>query len=160
MVRAGFTEASSEDVEPFCGVASLYPISVGTLSEVMPSTHEPHDICRRLIASLRTIASGPCLDYVYVVWCAAVYSCYAYSTSASNSFVARQVYQDPPLYVVPKSTPTMSLSCAIVAEDGLAPVATLELAPGLNANGTLFPRIGNVPFMIRRSTCCTELVLM
>lgn len=33
---AGFVEDSREAVEPFEGDASVYPISVGTLSEVIP----------------------------------------------------------------------------------------------------------------------------
>jgi hypothetical protein len=37
MLCAGFIDVSSEDVESFDGTASLYPISVGTLSEVIPN---------------------------------------------------------------------------------------------------------------------------
>lgn len=36
MLVAGFVEVSRDDVEPFDGCTSVYPISVGTLSEVMP----------------------------------------------------------------------------------------------------------------------------
>jgi hypothetical protein len=82
MVCAGFIKDSSEDVELFRGMASLYPISVGTLSEVIPGIYELYEVRSCLIASLRTVATWPCLDYVYVLGIAAVYSCHAYSTSA------------------------------------------------------------------------------
>jgi hypothetical protein len=36
MFCTGFIGVSSEDVESFCKVTSVYPISVGTLSEVIP----------------------------------------------------------------------------------------------------------------------------
>jgi hypothetical protein len=38
---AGFVDVSSEDVEPLDGAASVYPISVGTLSDVIPIRHQP-----------------------------------------------------------------------------------------------------------------------
>jgi hypothetical protein len=42
----------------------------------------------------------------------------------------------------------------------LTPVAMLPLLFVLNAYGTLLPRIGNELFMILKSMCWTELVLM
>jgi hypothetical protein len=46
----------------------------------------------------------------------------------------QQVKPISPLYVVPKSTPTINLSCgALGALEALSPVAILALVPGLNA---------------------------
>jgi hypothetical protein len=49
----------------------------------------------------------------------------------------RNLHLVSPLYVVPKSTPTISRSCgalgALEALEALIPVAMLALVPGLNA---------------------------
>ena len=60
-----------------------------------------------------TIASRPRLNDFYVVWGSAVHSCHAcvhisYGSRCQNG----SVDVSAPLYVVPKSTPTISLSCA------------------------------------------------
>jgi hypothetical protein len=85
MLCVGFDDVSSDDFDPLelsC-MASLYPISVGTLSEVMPDVYKHEEACCYAIRGVHTIASRPCLDDVYVVGSSRVYSSHAYSPSAS-----------------------------------------------------------------------------
>lgn len=97
IVCAGFVVVSTDDVESFrVVVASLYPISVGTLSDVIPNVHELHEVCCCLTAMLRTIASWPCLDDVNVLGAGRVYCCHAYITSVFDPDKIVQL-SNPPL---------------------------------------------------------------
>jgi hypothetical protein len=78
MVCAGFSDVSREEDEPSFGVDSVYPISVGTLSLVIPVVRELPETRVFPALFLRTVSAGPCLDDVYVVWGRGVDSSHAY----------------------------------------------------------------------------------
>jgi hypothetical protein len=78
MVCAGFSDVSKEEVESFFGVGSVYPISVGTLSLVIPVLRELPETRVFSALFLRTVSAGPCLDDVYVVWSRRVDSSHTY----------------------------------------------------------------------------------
>jgi hypothetical protein len=86
-----------------------------------------------------TVAPWPCLNDFYVVWGSAVDSCHA-CVHISQGFRCqnRSVDVSAPLYVVPKSTPTISLSCAGL---GFSSVFTAGMGPwfalGSKATGML-----------------------
>jgi hypothetical protein len=84
MLCAGFVDVSREEVDSLSGGGSLYPISVGTLSEVIPSVRKLHRVFRCAIVGLCTVSSRPCFDYVNVVWSRRINSCNTYLTSASR----------------------------------------------------------------------------
>ena len=82
---AGFVDASRDEMEPFCVGNSLYPISVGTLSEVIPdNTRELRETCHSLIWEC-TVSAWPCLDDIDVVWGRTVHSCHTFTELAHKS---------------------------------------------------------------------------
>lgn len=98
-----------------------------------------------------TVSAGPCLDDVDVVWRCAVYGGDACSPISRSAFsTAWRADTRAPLYVVPKSTPTISLSCAELTFAALPAVAGAGLwfAPGLKAIGMLPTLPPNGPVML------------
>lgn len=97
-----------------------------------------------------TISARPSLNDVDVIGSRGVYGRNACSRSASlrtatldcsDCYGCYRRY--PPLYVVPKSTPTTSRSLAVVVLNGTLLAPTLPLEPGLKVVGMLLPLLGN-----------------
>lgn len=97
----------------------------------------------------RTVSARPRLDDVNVVRSRAVHGSNTYGCSAS--LPVDRTWRNGwyrPLYVVPKSTPTTSLSLAVVLLSGTLLGPMVALVPGLNVVGILLPLLGNVLFIV------------
>lgn len=137
-----FVESEVDLDDGFGAATSVYAISVGTLSEVIP---------RRAFVSLRkredvswgqrTVPTRPCLDDVDVVRSRAINGCHTYSSISLILLKPTRHPSNAPLYVVPKSTPTISLSCA-------APALTAGTAPCPKSDTGKLPTLPNMLFKL------------
>ena len=79
MFCEGLDESEREVVEEVCVGASVYAISVGTLSDVIPrgSLYESWEVDQGPMRRHHTISTGPRLNNVDIVGGRAVYRCNA-----------------------------------------------------------------------------------